>query len=138
MRQRVLTISVLLASAAALAACTQPKPPAPRSIGELGAPLGTYMTVEGVRVPDPSKADELLIQVDTVNGKKRDIPLTIAVRGMDRPVMGAHCVLRGYEWGGMEGVPTDPQNPVIVATKSVGFYTWFLATRVISGGTPEK
>ncbi|HVT82543.1 MAG TPA: hypothetical protein VHM90_18015 [Phycisphaerae bacterium] len=107
-------------------------------IGPLGDALGDYHTIEGVRIKDDAKADELLLRVDTLDGKTLSAPLTIPVREMDRPEVGTRCVIRGYEWGAMEGFPTDPENPILRATKSPSFYAWFQVTKVISGGPKAR
>jgi hypothetical protein len=81
--------------------------------GGLGHPLGTYLTIEGVR------AEQLMwgfpMRVDTVNGKKLEKQIEVWVSNVDLP-KDARCILRGYETGSMIGTPPA----VIEAAKEDG------------------
>jgi hypothetical protein len=45
--------------------------------GRLGFPLGTYLTIEGVRAEGKLKLGVNTLLVDTVNGKQLDTPVGI-------------------------------------------------------------
>jgi RNA polymerase sigma factor (sigma-70 family) len=95
--------------------------------GILGHQLGTYLTIEGVKA-EGGKVETNTLLVDTVNGKKLDRPVMIAVRLCDfnatrfdmetnhhMPVK-VRCVYKGFESGGMIGVPPA----VYAAAKELG------------------
>lgn len=108
--------------------------------GRLGHPLGTYLTIEGVRVrpEEGKKVGVNTLLVDTVNGKTLETPIGIWVENVDSLPNDAHCILRGYETGRMVGVPPA----VIEAAKEEGkditvpqvgweFHRYFIVTSVI-------
>jgi len=77
--------------------------------GRLGHPLGTYLTIEGVRAPQQYMSDTVnTLLVDTVNGKK--------LENVESLPKDTHCILRGYETGSMIGTPPA----VIEAAKEDG------------------
>jgi len=85
--------------------------------GGLGHPLGTYLTIEGVRAPQQYMTDTVnTLLVDTVNGKKLDTPVRICVENVESLPKDTHCILRGYETGSMIGTPPA----VIEAAKEDG------------------
>ena len=85
--------------------------------GGLGHPLGTYLTIEGVRAPQQYMSDTVnTLLVDTVNGKKLDTPVRICVENVESLPKDTHCILRGYETGSMIGTPPA----VIEAAKEDG------------------
>jgi len=85
--------------------------------GRLGHPLGTYLTIEGVRAPQQYMSDTVnTLLVDTVNGKKLDTPVRICVENVESLPKDTHCILRGYETGSMIGTPPA----VIEAAKEDG------------------
>ena len=85
--------------------------------GGLGHPLGTYLTIEGVRAPQQYMSDTVnTLLVDTVNGKKLDTPGRIWVENADSLPKDTRCILRGYETGSMIGTPPA----VIEAAKEEG------------------
>jgi hypothetical protein len=85
--------------------------------GGLGHPLGTYLTIEGVRAPQQYMTDTVnTLLVDTVNGKKLDTPGRIWVENADSLPKDTRCILRGYETGSMIGTPPA----VIEAAKEEG------------------
>jgi hypothetical protein len=71
--------------------------------GVLGARLGEYLTVEGVRAEDGKVGTHTLV-VDTVGGRKLARPVPIWAHNLDLPA-GKRCVLKGYESGEMIGTP---------------------------------
>ena len=83
-------------------------------IGTLLHPIGEYMTVAGDYFGSPAMTKSGLY-VDAIMGMKfEDPPLIIHV---DDRELGKHLEagrryqLRGFETGGYEGRPDDPQNP---------------------------
>jgi hypothetical protein len=77
----------------------------------LGFPVGTYLTVEGIR-PETMRIKEAslnTIEVDTVNGRKLEKPVQIAIRNLWSHTLpqGERVVLRGYESGRMVGIPDE-------------------------------
>jgi hypothetical protein len=71
--------------------------------GSLGHPLGSYLTIEGVRV-EKGKVGIRTLLVDTVNGKKLEKPVVIWIDNADLPPT-FHCAIKGYEMVGMIGTP---------------------------------
>ena len=105
--------------------------------GRLGHPLGTYLTVEGVRVEGPKTGGRTLL-VDTLNGKKLDIPVGIGVENVASLPQNGRCIFRGYETGSMVGIPPA----VVEAAKEEGktislpqagwqFRRYFIVTSVV-------
>ena len=72
-------------------------------IGSLGLPVGSYLTIEGLRT-DGGKTGGRTLLVDTVNGAKLAEPVGIWVENMDA-LPGGRCVLKGYETLQMVGAP---------------------------------
>jgi hypothetical protein len=72
-------------------------------IGSLGLPVGSYLTIEGLRT-DGVKTGSQTLLVDTVNGAKLAEPVGIWVENMDA-LPGGRCVLKGYETLRMIGAP---------------------------------
>jgi hypothetical protein len=90
----------------------------------LGAPLGEYLTIEGVRL-EGGKVETGTLRVDTIDGKKLDKPVTVVVRSLDYRAMTTRavrlpakqrCVLKGYESGEMVGMAPA----VLAAAKEQG------------------
>ncbi|MFO1042269.1 MAG: hypothetical protein U0941_10820 [Planctomycetaceae bacterium] len=89
--------------------------------------LGRYLTIEGVRA-EGVKIEHGTLLVDTVNGKKLDQPVSVVVRACafdstryDLPTdfvlpPKQRCVFKGFESGGMIGVPSAVEN----AAKELG------------------
>lgn len=83
--------------------------------GVLGDELGVYRTIEGF-LSEGIKVETGTLNVDTVDGKKLDQPVSMVIRGA---VIANHnvqpatlslppkkrCILKGYESGEMIGVP---------------------------------
>jgi len=72
--------------------------------GILGHPLGSYLTIEGVRA-EKGKVGAQTLLVDTVNGTKLKSPVSIWVDNVQALPQGTRCVLRGYESGRIIGQP---------------------------------
>lgn len=93
----------------------------PRQPGGYFGDLGKYLTIEGVRA-EGAKVETGTLLVDTVNGKKLNQPISIVVRAQafnatrfDLPTTFVlpprqRCVLKGFESGGMIGVPSAVQD----------------------------
>ena len=82
-------------------------------VGELGKPLGRYVTVEG-DYSSPGGKNETLLHVDKLEGEatKSVISIHVENRLKDAVLAGRRYRLRGYETGGMEGdLLEDPKNP---------------------------
>jgi hypothetical protein len=83
-------------------------------IGRLGYPLGSYLTIEGVRA-DGLKTGIRTLIVDTINGKRLDKPIEMWIDNADLPPK-FRCTIKGYEAIRMLGVPPA----TIVAAKEAG------------------
>jgi hypothetical protein len=105
--------------------------------GRLGHPLGTYLTIEGVRFGvdkiGKAKIDAHTLLVDTINGKKLDRPIAISIETSGSLPMRERCVFRGYESGRMVGVPFEVARaenlPVPAAVWH--FHRYFIITSVV-------
>ena len=109
--------------------------------GRLGYLLGTYLTIEGVRV-DKGKTGSRTLSVDTVNGRKLSNRPKIWIENaefQDLPP-GTRCVFKGYESGKMIGVPhwtLEPENsPGPQAPWQ--FQRYFIVTSVVEPESLEK
>ncbi len=74
--------------------------------GRLGYSLGTYLTIEGVRMEE-GKVGTRTLRVDTVNGRKLKEPVSVWIDNVKHPGLPSNtrCVIRGYESGRMIGIP---------------------------------
>ncbi len=141
---RIVSVSVLLFSFVAFCGeqGAQPKPPTIHTgdvpIGSLGFPVGSYLTIEGVRVEGPKTGGRTL-RVDTVNGTKLPEAVTVGVENIDALPRDVRCVLRGYETLQMVGSPPA----YLAAAKEAGHETaapqagwqirlYFVATSAVS------
>jgi hypothetical protein len=88
--------------------------PPPMPPAKLGAYLGEYLTIEGVRA-EVGKVGKQTLIVDKVGGKKLDEPIPMWVQNLELPAE-KRCVLKGYELGEMIGTPPA----VIAAAKEQG------------------
>jgi hypothetical protein len=115
-------------------------------IGSLGAPVGSYLTIEGLRF-DGMKTGFQTLLVDTVNGDKLNKPVAIGVENIDALPKDVRCVLKGYETFQMVG----PPPAYFAAAKEAGrevtrpqagwqVRLFFMATSVVApkGLTVEK
>jgi hypothetical protein len=72
-------------------------------IGSLGHPLGSYLTVEGVRLDAP-KTGVSTLRIDAINGQKLGMPVDIWIDNLDLP-KEKRCKIKGYETMRMIGKP---------------------------------
>ena len=132
---RKITFIILIASVGLCLADPPPFKPGYRTteppVGSLGYPIGTYLTIEGVKF-EHQKGDvkfkghykiaegPKIFKVDTINGYKLSQTFTIRVEQLELPAKG-RCVIRGYETGEWHGEPTDPSS--IGSTNELGLPT---------------
>jgi hypothetical protein len=100
--------------------------------GRLGHPLGTYLTIEGVRA-EAGKVGTRTLLVDTVNGKKLDRPIGIWIDNVAPLPKGERCILRGYESGKMIGVPDEVARAENLPLPQAAwqFFRYFIMTSVV-------
>jgi hypothetical protein len=105
--------------------------------GRLGHPLGTYLTIEGVRFGvdkiGKAKIDAHTLLVDTIDGKKLDRPITISIETSASLPMRERCVFRGYESGRMVGVPDGVARAENLPLPAAvwHFHRYFIITSVV-------
>lgn len=128
-----MTKSVLAAlSALLVAGCCAPAPSiaggAP--MGLLGARLGTYLRLQGVR-DQQGKVGPRSFLVQEVGDVVLPEPVSIWVENLELPI-GVRCVLSGYETGRWIGLPPEVQRAEGMAPTQAGwqFQHSFLATSV--------
>ena len=99
-------------------------------IGRLGYPIGTYLTIEGVR-SERGKVGTQSLLVDKIGDYKVPEPFGLWIENLELPE-GVRCVLKGYESGQWIGTPDN----VLKATGALPqqaawqFHFHFLATSV--------
>jgi len=100
--------------------------------GKLGRPLGTYLTIEGIRA-EKGKVGVNTLLVDTVNGKKLDNPIGIWVENVESLPKNTRCILRGYESGRMIGVPFEvaEKEHIPLSQAAWQFFRDFIVTSVV-------
>lgn len=102
--------------------------------GRLGHPLGTYLTIEGVRM-EKGKVGTRTLLVDTVNGQKLTEPVGVSIDNVKHPGLpkGTRCVIRGYESGEMIGVPfaVAKAENIPLPQAAWQFRRYFIMTSVI-------
>ena len=108
-------------------------------MGNLRFPVGSYLTIEGVR-QDGFKTGVRTLRVDTVNGIKLSEPVVIGVDNIDSLPESTRCILKGYETLTMAGSPPAYSD----AAKEAGqkepglpqagwqIYFYFVTTSVVS------
>lgn len=74
-------------------------------VGLLGYPIGSYLTIEGVRA-EQGKVGVHTLLVDTINGHKLDKPVGLWIENQELP-QGERRVLKGYETGEWIGTPDE-------------------------------
>lgn len=75
-------------------------------IGSLSFPIGSYLTIEGVRGGDGGKGGGARwLLVDTVNGQKLTEPVGVWIEKTQALPKDMRCVLKGYETFTMVGDP---------------------------------
>lgn len=106
-------------------------------VGRLGYALGVYLKIEGIRVEGPKTGGRTLL-VDTVNGKKLATPTAVAVENVKSLPESRRCILKGYETGGLIGVPPAVEEAAKEDGRSVNepqagwqFHRWFVALSVV-------
>jgi hypothetical protein len=115
-------------------------------LGDLGHPLGTVVTVEGV-VADENyrmrKEDggETLLRIQKVNGKALKNEVVFRFRcfrfvEVKKPAAGSKFRYVGYETGEYTGIPPEALKAarVVVQTKGYAFETSFLVLRAEKPG----
>ena len=101
-------------------------------VGQLGKPLGTFVTISGTKDKDWMRVGQPMI-VDTVDGKKLDKSVMVAVDGAPPMTKGSRYSLRGYENCGMRGSPTDPEDGDASQVQQTFYFTsWFQMTKQLS------
>lgn len=109
--------------------------------GNLGHPLGTYLTIEGERT-ERAKAGANTLLVDTVNGKKLAQPVAVWVDNAKHPGLpkAVRCMVRGYESGRMVGVPHGVSEAEKIPPAQVRFQfrKHFVMTSVLEPQTLER
>lgn len=100
--------------------------------GRLGHPLGTYLTIGGVRA-EKGKVGVNTLLVDTVNGKKLEDPIGVWIENVDSLPKDTRCTLRGYESGKMIGVPAEVarKENLPLPQASWQFFRYFVITSVV-------
>lgn len=109
--------------------------------GRLGHPLGTYLTIGGVRM-ERGKVGTRTLLVDTVNGQKLAEPVGVWIDNVKHPGLPkeTRCVIRGYESGEMIGVPfavAEAEN-IPVPQAAWQFRRYFIMTSVVEPESLEK
>lgn len=103
-------------------------------LGKLGYPLGTYLTMEGIRM-EKGKVGTRTLLVDTINGKKLPSPVPIWIDNVRNPGLpkDTRCVFRGYESGKMIGVPNEAaeKEQISVPAAAWQFFRYFVVTSVV-------
>jgi hypothetical protein len=94
-------------------------------LGSLGQSLGTYITIDGT-MPDRAMMLSNPFSVDTVNGKELKDPIIIELHGIDNLKSKVRYHFRGYESGGMNGSPGDPEDHSGLSHQQpFSFVVWF-------------
>jgi hypothetical protein len=121
-----------------IACCAVPASGIETPQGLLGHRLGTYLTIEGVRVPPVPRGFYTLtwFRVYAVNGKKLEKPIDIDASNTKFEA-DTEYVLHGYETGQMVGFPEEvaehePEHPRRNLDQTFWhFGTWFVVTSVV-------
>jgi hypothetical protein len=100
--------------------------------GRLGYKLGTYLTIEGIRL-EKGKVGVQTLSVDTINGKKIAPPIGIWVDNIESLPEAERCIIRGYESGKMIGIPDEVIEKENLSQSQAGwqFYRYFIVTSVV-------
>ncbi len=137
-------LMVFLATAAWSAADDKPKQAAPVEsadpipTGLLGKPIGTYLTIEGVRAEEGKVGVNTLL-VDTLNGKKLERPVAVWIDNVELPGK-ARYILKGYESGKWIGTPPGVLKAIGGPGQQAAwqFSRYFVATSVEAPGSLKK
>jgi hypothetical protein len=78
-------------------------------MGRLGHPIGTYLTITGVRAEwrEEAKVGTGTLIVDAVDGRKLDAPTRVWIRNVRPLPARTRCTFSGYESGEWIGVPPE-------------------------------
>jgi len=100
--------------------------------GKLGFRLGAYLTIEGAAPTNNIKVGNMV--VDTVNGKRLKIPVTIHVENVGAIPKEGRVIIRGYESGKMIGLPHEVAEKENIPLPQAGwqFFRFFVATSVVA------
>ena len=100
--------------------------------GRLGLPLGTYMTIEGIKSEAP-KSGTYILFVDTLDGKKLEKSVSVPLENVHTLLSGVRYILRGYETGRMIGVPLEVARKESIPLQQAAwqFYRTFVVTSVV-------
>jgi hypothetical protein len=94
-------------------------------IGDLGKPMGTYMTLEGIY----REGMPFWMEVDTLDGKKLEKPMRVVIKDLDVKFKDKRVVVRGFESCGIEGRPMDPEKKhQDIPQQAFGLHNWFVVT----------
>lgn len=96
--------------------------PIPR--GQLGFPIGTYLTIEGVR-SEADKAGTQTLVIHAVNGKRLTRETAIWIDNVELPTK-AQCQLKGYETAKWIGIPPDVIDAGAVRVSPSSHPPWHL------------
>ncbi len=102
-------------------------------MGRLGRPIGSYLTIEGVRMgAEQGKVGTKTLLVDTVNGSELEQPIGIWIENVEALPASTRCVFKGYESARWIGIPQE----VIEATgcePQAGWQLWryFVVTSTV-------
>ena len=99
-------------------------------IGRLGYPIGTYLTIEGIRA-EKFKSGTHTLLVERIGDYTLTVPVGLWIENVELPE-GVRCVLKGYETGRWIGVPDEVMRAFGGPPPQVGwqFDFYFLATSV--------
>ena len=103
-------------------------------MGKLGYQMGTYLTIEGIRM-EKGKVGTRTLLVDTVNGKGLLSPIPIWIDNVKNPGLpkDTWCVFQGYESGKMIGLPFDvAEKEALPVPQAVWqLFRYFVVTSVV-------
>lgn len=131
---RTIAVVMCCAAVAMFAGCSAGTPvPNTMREGQLGHPLGRYLTVEGT-METRGKVGTSTLLVDTVDGRRLDAPVAIWVDNAE--LHEGRVVLKGYESGRYIGVPPEVARATGRHPQAAWqFQRYFIATSAESGAT---
>lgn len=109
--------------------------------GYMGYPLGTYLTIEGIRL-EKGKVGTQTLLVDTVNGERLKQPVAIWINNVKQQGLPKEkrCIIRGFESGKMAGIPwevAEAEN-LAIPQRPWQFERYFIITSVVAPKELEK
>ena len=136
----VLVFGSVFAMAAADASATNKHPPTALGdvvpMGKLGHPIGTYLTIEGVRA-EQGKVGVRTLLADMVNGKKLERPVYVWIDNIDSLPKEDRCVINGYESGRWIGTPPDVSAKVH-GTEQQALWQFWRFFLIVSADRPKE